>query len=256
MGRALEGRDGLAAVPDARSRCSSSGRPGSTPSASGARASAGSSARSRSSACITLIFALGTGHQFTTYGLAPTAIVLTRGLHRSAARELRRASRATCSSSPGVRRRAILVGDGREPRAAAAGRSARAAAASTTTSSARSRRPTDGAGLPLLGGLDGAAGGARDARRRRADRHRLGLRRPSSSSRSSSRRTGAASRCVSRRRATELLIERRGEYVPGPGRPALRAAAAGLRRRRLGGQAGFDLRQRARRRRRPAALAR
>ena len=41
-------------------------------------------------AVVTLIFTIGTGHNFRTYGLAPTAVVTERGLHRSPARELRR----------------------------------------------------------------------------------------------------------------------------------------------------------------------
>ena len=60
---------------------------------------------------ITLIFALGTGHRFSTYGLAPTAIVLSAiciGLLRGSYDILTR----DVLKLAGVRRRAILVGEG------------------------------------------------------------------------------------------------------------------------------------------------
>ena len=62
-------------------------------------------------AVITMIFALGTGHRFGTYGLAPTAVVLTsicigllRGSYDVVTGDLLKLA--------GVRRRAILVGEG------------------------------------------------------------------------------------------------------------------------------------------------
>src|SRR5262245_39125918 len=62
-------------------------------------------------AVITLIFALGTGHEFGTYGLAPTAVLLS-----SAFIGLLRGSYDVITGDllkfAGVRRRAILVGTG------------------------------------------------------------------------------------------------------------------------------------------------
>src|SRR5438445_6842359 len=62
-------------------------------------------------AAITLAFGLGTGYHFTTYGLTPTALVLTaifigvlRGSYDVVTRDLLRIA--------GARRRAILVGEG------------------------------------------------------------------------------------------------------------------------------------------------
>src|SRR5712691_638902 len=62
-------------------------------------------------AVITLAFGLGTGYHFTTYGLTPTALVLTaifvgvlRGSYEVVTRDLLRIA--------GARRRAILVGEG------------------------------------------------------------------------------------------------------------------------------------------------
>ena len=97
-------------------------------------------------AVVTMIFALGTGHEFGTYGLAPTAVVLSaifigllRGSYDVVTGDLLKFA--------GIRRRAILVGDG-ESLARLRSRSARAAAASTTTSSARSRRPRTARACP------------------------------------------------------------------------------------------------------------
>jgi exopolysaccharide biosynthesis polyprenyl glycosylphosphotransferase len=62
-------------------------------------------------AVITLAFGLGTGYHFTTYGLTPTALVLTAlfiGLLRSSYEVLTR----DVLRFAGVRRRAILVGEG------------------------------------------------------------------------------------------------------------------------------------------------
>ena len=62
-------------------------------------------------AVITMIFALGTGHRFGTYGLAPTAVILTsicigllRGSYDVVTGDLLKFA--------GVRRRAIIVGEG------------------------------------------------------------------------------------------------------------------------------------------------
>jgi exopolysaccharide biosynthesis polyprenyl glycosylphosphotransferase len=62
-------------------------------------------------AVITLAFGLGTGYHFTTYGLTPTALVLTAlfiGLLRSSYDVLTR----DVLQLAGVRRRAVLVGEG------------------------------------------------------------------------------------------------------------------------------------------------
>src|SRR5262249_14650485 len=64
-------------------------------------------------ALITLAFGLGTGYHFTTYGLTPTAFVLTAlfiSLLRSSYDVLTR----DVLQLAGVRRRAVLVGDGEQ----------------------------------------------------------------------------------------------------------------------------------------------
>jgi exopolysaccharide biosynthesis polyprenyl glycosylphosphotransferase len=64
-------------------------------------------------AAITLAFGLGTGYHFTTYGLTPTALVLTPlfiGLLRSSYEVLTR----DVLQLAGVRRRAVLVGEGEQ----------------------------------------------------------------------------------------------------------------------------------------------
>src|SRR5947199_3624431 len=62
-------------------------------------------------ALIALACGLGTGHRFSTYGLAPTAFVLT-GLLISAGRAAYDAVTGRLLRSVGVRRRALLVGAG------------------------------------------------------------------------------------------------------------------------------------------------
>ena len=126
---------------------------------------------------ITLIFALGTGHRFSTYGLAPTAIVLSAiciGLLRGSYDILTR----DVLKLAGVRRRAILVGEGenlvRLHRTLGQGRGG----IDYDFVGAVGRSPTDDDGLPTLGRLEALPDGACDARRQRADRHRLGLQRP------------------------------------------------------------------------------
>ena len=88
-------------------------------------------------AAIVLAFGLGTGHEFSTTGLVPTAtvtaalvIVVLRSAYESISLELLRVA--------GVRRRAILVGEGRVSRICTA-RSARPVAESTMRSWAQSR---------------------------------------------------------------------------------------------------------------------
>jgi lipopolysaccharide/colanic/teichoic acid biosynthesis glycosyltransferase len=142
-------------------------------------------------AVITLIFAVGTGHEFGTYGLAPTAVLLS-----SAFIGLLRGSYDVITGDllkfAGVRRRAILVGAGeslaRLHRALGASRGGIdydfIGAISTSG---------DSAGLRLLG--DVASLPAVLATHRRGVKVRVAP------------------------RASELLIERRGEYVPGQGVP-------------------------------------
>jgi exopolysaccharide biosynthesis polyprenyl glycosylphosphotransferase len=65
---------------------------------------------------ITLAFGLGTGHKFTTYGLAPTAFILTAALI-SALRAGYEGITGALLRRAGVRRRALLVGAGEHLRA-------------------------------------------------------------------------------------------------------------------------------------------
>ena len=62
-------------------------------------------------ALLTLAFALGTGHDFKTYGIFPTALVLTAGLI-GLFRVSYDAVTGALLRAAGVRRRAILVGEG------------------------------------------------------------------------------------------------------------------------------------------------
>ena len=103
-------------------------------------------------AAVTLAFALGNGHDFTTYGLLPTACVTCALGDRPPARGLRLARRRGAARRPT---------SGAAPCSSAAattsptctGRSAPRAAASRTTSSARSERRRL-PGLRQLGTLD------------------------------------------------------------------------------------------------------
>ena len=110
-------------------------------------------------AVIALAFGVGIGHEFTTFGLAPTAVVpttifvaLLRGSYEVVSGELLRRA--------GVRRRAVLVGSAAERARRCARSSAARAAASTTSSSASSPRTTTpdrlGGYADLGGVLDGA----------------------------------------------------------------------------------------------------
>jgi exopolysaccharide biosynthesis polyprenyl glycosylphosphotransferase len=165
---------------------------------------------------ITMIFALGSGHPFGTYGLAPTAVVLTsicigllRGSYEIVTGDLLKLA--------GVRRRAILVGEGeslaRLRRALGASRGGidydfvGAVAISS-----------DGAGLPVLGNLSSlpAVLAQREVDELIVtdsdfnDRELVEIV-------EQAHRRGVKVRVAPR--ATELLIERRGEYVPGQGVP-------------------------------------
>jgi exopolysaccharide biosynthesis polyprenyl glycosylphosphotransferase len=167
-------------------------------------------------AVITMIFAVGSGHEFGTYGLAPTAVVLTsicigllRGSYDVVTGDLLKLA--------GIRRRAILVGESEN-----LARLRRTLGASrggidydfvgAITSSA------DGAGLPVLGHLPALPA----VLSRRVvdelividsdfnDRELVEIV-------EQAHRQGVKVRVAPR--ATELLIERRGEYVPGQGVP-------------------------------------
>ena len=167
-------------------------------------------------AVITLIFAVGTGWKFGTYGLAPTAVLLTavfigllRGSYDVVTGDLLKFA--------GIRRRAILVGAGesvaRLRRALGASRAGIdydfVGAISTSE---------DGAGLPILGDLSSlpAVLATRDV-------DELIVTDSDFSDRAlveiveQAHRRGVKVRVAPR--ATELLIERRGEYVPGQGVP-------------------------------------
>jgi len=167
-------------------------------------------------AVITMIFALGTGHRFGTYGLAPTAVVLTsicigllRGSYDVVTGDLLKFA--------GVRRRAILVGEGeslaRLRRALGASRGGIEYDFVGTIATS-----TDGAGLPVLGQLP-----ALPAVLAEREVDELIVTDSDFSDRElveiveQAHRRGVKVRVAPR--ATELLIERRGEYVPGQGVP-------------------------------------
>ncbi|MEK6274718.1 MAG: sugar transferase [Actinomycetota bacterium] len=167
-------------------------------------------------AVITMIFALGTRHQFGTYGLAPTAVLLTsicigllRGSYDVVTGDLLKLA--------GVRRRAILVGEGeslarlRRTLGASRGGIDYEFVGAVAISS-------DGAGLPLLGNLSSLP---TVLAQREVDE--LIVTDSDFSDRElieiveQAHRRGVKVRVAPR--ATELLIERRGEYVPGQGVP-------------------------------------
>jgi len=167
-------------------------------------------------AVITLIFAIGTGHRFGTYGLAPTAVVLTsicigllRGSYDVVTGDLLKFA--------GVRRRAILAGG-----AEGLARLRRTLGASRGGIDydfvGVIAHSGDGAGLPVLGTLSSlpAVLAAREVDELIvtdsdfSDRELVEIV-------EQAHRRGVKVRVVPR--ATELLIERRGEWVPGQGVP-------------------------------------
>ena len=179
---------------------------------------------------ITLTFAIGTGHRFKSYGLAPTAVVLgamfiglLRGSYDIVTGDLLKFA--------GVRRRAILVGNGeslaRLRRTLGAGRAGIdydfVGAISTSE---------DSAGLPPLGGVSSLATvlATRDVDELIVtdsdfdDGTLVEIV-------EQAHRRGVKVRVAPR--ATELLIERAASTCPVRG-PALRAPPAGLRRARTG----------------------
>jgi exopolysaccharide biosynthesis polyprenyl glycosylphosphotransferase len=165
---------------------------------------------------ITLTFAIGTGHRFKSYGLAPTAVVLSaifigllRGSYDIVTGDLLKFA--------GVRRRAIFVGTGesiarlrRSLGASRAGIDYDFVGAISTSE--------DSAGLPPLGGLSSlstvlATHGVDELIVTDSDFDDRGL----VEIVEQAHRRGVKVRVAPR--ATELLIERRGEYVPGQGIP-------------------------------------
>ena len=165
---------------------------------------------------ITLTFALGTGHKFNSYGLAPTAVLLSAvfiGLLRGSYDVIT----GDLLKFAGVRRRAILVGTGeslarlrRTLGASRAGIDYDFVGAISTSD--------DSAGLPLLGGPTALA-----AVLATRDVDELIVTDSDFDDRAlveiveQAHRRGVKVRVAPR--ATELLIERRGEYVPGQGIP-------------------------------------
>jgi exopolysaccharide biosynthesis polyprenyl glycosylphosphotransferase len=165
---------------------------------------------------ITMIFAVGTGHRFSTYGLAPTAIVLSslcigllRGSYDIVTGDLLKLA--------GVRRRAILVGEGNS-----------AARLRRTLGQARRgieyeflgvvSNGRDGGGLPVLGTFSTlpAVLAAHDVNELIVTDSDVSERQLMEIVEHAHRR-GVKVRVAPR--ATELLVERRGEYVLGEGVP-------------------------------------
>jgi exopolysaccharide biosynthesis polyprenyl glycosylphosphotransferase len=166
-------------------------------------------------AVITLAFGLGTGYHFTTYGLTPTALVLTAlfiGLLRASYDVLTR----DVLNLAGVRRRAVLVGKGEE-----------LAELRRTLGNDRNGisyeflgaiAPEGDAGpLPLLGELDAVPRILREN-----DIHELIVTERGFNDREllelveEAHRAGVKVKVAPR--TTELLLER-AEYIPGQGAP-------------------------------------
>ena len=167
-------------------------------------------------AVVTMIFAIGTGHEFGTYGLAPTAVILSaifigllRGSYDVVTGDLLKFA--------GVRRRAILVGKGeslarlRRSLGASRGGIDYDFVGAISTSS-------DSAGLPVLGDLSSIP-----ALLAQHDVDEVIVTDSDFDDRAlveiveHAHRRGVKVRVAPR--ATEILIERRGEYVPGQGIP-------------------------------------
>ena len=218
------------------SPCSSSGRRASTRSASAAPGFGRIVSSLVIVALLVLAFGLGTGHDFGTFGLIPTALVITavldgvlRASYESISREVLHAAR--CAPAGDRRRR------GRAPRPPAADARLRARRDRLRVRRRRQRAsPTTELELPLLGRFD-------DLRAVLAEHptDELIVTDSDYSEREllqiveHAHRSGVKVRVAPK--TTELLVQRGGVRA-GPGAAAVRAAAAGLRRHRLGGQAG------------------
>ena len=184
-------------------------------------------------AALALAFAVGTGQHFTTFGLYVVAAIFVAALISLFRWSYETASGALLRSL-GVRRRALLVG---EPEQVAHLRETLGA-----------RR--GGIDYEFVGELAlGAGVPAALARDDRVDELIVadgGLEEQELLEVvETAHRRGVKVRVAPR--TTELLVER-GEYVPGPGDAAVRAAAADPRRRRLGGEARVRPRRRGARR--------
>ena len=167
-------------------------------------------------AVVTLIFAVGTGHEFGTYGLAPTAVILTAifiGLLRGSYDVIT----GDLLKFAGVRRRAILVGDGESLARLRRSLGASRGGIDYDFVGAISTSP-DGDGLRVLGDL-----ASLPALLATHDVDELIVTDSDFNDRElveiveHAHRQGVKVRIAPR--ATELLIERRGEYVPGQGLP-------------------------------------
>jgi exopolysaccharide biosynthesis polyprenyl glycosylphosphotransferase len=167
-------------------------------------------------AVITMVFAVGTGHRFGTYGLAPTAVVLC-SICIGALRGSYDVITGDLLKFAGVRRRAILVGEGEglARLRRTLGKSRGGIEYDFVGAIARS---SDGAGLPVLGQLSGlpAILATREVDELIVTDSDFSERELVEIVEHAHRR-GVQVRISPR--ATELLIERRGEYVPGQGVP-------------------------------------
>jgi exopolysaccharide biosynthesis polyprenyl glycosylphosphotransferase len=166
-------------------------------------------------ALITLAFGLGTGYHFTTYGLTPTALVITAtfiGLLRASYDVLTR----DVLQLAGVRRRAILVGKGE--RLGELRRTLGSGRGGIQYEFLGAIAPDGDAGsLSLLGGLD-----ALPQILRRHDVHELIVSETGFGDRElfelveQAHRAGVKVKVAPR--TTELLLQR-AEYIPGEGTP-------------------------------------
>jgi exopolysaccharide biosynthesis polyprenyl glycosylphosphotransferase len=166
-------------------------------------------------AVITLAFGLGTGYHFTTYGLTPTALVLTAlfiGLLRASYDLLTR----DVLQLVGVRRRAILVGEGDQ--LAKLRRMLGSDRSGIRYEFLGAIAPNGDTGpLPLLGGLDAVPQVLRER-----DVHELIVTDVGFSERELLELVEEAHRFAVKvkiaPRTTELLLQR-AEYIPGEGTP-------------------------------------
>jgi exopolysaccharide biosynthesis polyprenyl glycosylphosphotransferase len=167
-------------------------------------------------AVVTIIFAAGSGHEFRTYGLAPTAVVLSAifiGLLRGSYDVIT----GDLLKFAGVRRRAILVGTGESIARLRRSLGASRGGIDYEFVGAVSTSP-DGAGTRLLGQLSSLP-----AVLAKHDVDELIVTDSDFNDRElveiveQAHRRGVKVRVAPR--ATELLIERHGEYIPGQGIP-------------------------------------